>query len=227
MKKYFIIIACAVIVAFMVALFSGCSSSSAISNVSDDRYGVFDGECENFNATLIYGKRETPYKLDGIANELVDFAIISVNFPNKIAENEVVTYSLTAGDKKSSGNLERNPYTNEYMVDTKLALSGDETVNLVVQSDSCEETSLSLTNRSKTWEIDHEKALELGAKSLKEEINAFKKNGGYEIQIKIATQQKTNFGTYYWNFYVISTSGKRHSVLISVSNGEILVKNWI
>lgn len=224
MKKYFVLFACAVVVALMVAMFSGCSLSSSSNNISDTRLGVFDGECESFNATFVYGKRETPYKLDGVANNLVDFAIISVCFPSRIADDEVISYSLTAGTKTANGTLEKNPYTNEFMADTKLSISGSETVSLVLSSNNLEETTLGLVNRSQSWQVNNEKALEIGTSALKDEIQNFK-DSGYEVQAKIVTQQSTNFGTYYWNISITSTSGKSHSVLVDVSKGEILVKN--
>ena len=101
MKKYLIIIGCVALVAFMVALFSGCSLQSNKENVSDIRYGIFDGECEEYNATFVYGIREKPYVLDGISNKGVEGNSLSKNFTENRVTAESMEETRKAGTLRS------------------------------------------------------------------------------------------------------------------------------
>lgn len=226
MKKYLIIIGCVALVAFMVALFSGCSLQSSKENVSDIRYGIFDGECEEYNATFVYGIREKPYVLDGISNKGVEFGIITVVFSNRPSENETVSYSLKIGDETYSGTLEKSPYSNEYMADIGKLATEDSKMFLSVCVGSEEETTTKLDNKSKLWQISSSKAKEIGLKALKSNIEKIEnEKQNYEIYVKIISQQQTNFGKYYWNVSIVSEKGEKHSVLFSTNSEDILVKN--
>lgn len=226
MKKYLIIIACVTLVAFMVALFSGCSANSTTNNISDLRYGIFDGECEEYNASFVYGMRETPYNLDGISNKKVEFGIITVVFSSKIPDTETVTYSLKIDGETISGNLEKSPYSNEYMADVGKLCSDSSSLFLSIGREGEETTEISLTNRSNSWKINYSKAQELGLNALDAEISKFEEsNLSYEIYVKIISQQQTNFGKYFWNISIVSSKGDKHSVLFSTESEDILVKN--
>lgn len=226
MKKYLIIIACVTLVAFMVALFSGCSANSSENCISDLRYGIFDGECEEYNASFVYGMREKPYYLDGVSNKKVEFGIITVVFSSKPADNETVTYSLKLDNEIISGELEKSPYSNEYMADVGKLCSEDSIVSLKVSVSNENGTEVNLTNKSKSWTISCSKAQELGLEALKTNIERFDKDGKtYEVYVKIISQQQTNFGKYYWNVSVVSKDGEKHSVLFSTESEDILVKN--
>lgn len=226
MKKYLIIIGCVALVAFMVALFSGCSLQSNDENISDIRYGIYDGECEEYNATFVYGMREKPYILDGTSNKGVEFGIITVVFSNRPSENETVSYSLKIGEGTYAGTLEKSPYSNEYMADIgKLASNSDEmTLSISVGSEA--EETIKLDNKSNSWQISSSKAKEIGLKALKANIDKLEnEKQNYEVYVKIISQQQTNFGKYYWNVSIVSSKGEKHSVLFSTENEEILVKN--
>lgn len=227
MKKYLILFASLSLIVFMVFLFGGCTFSSANeNNISDLRQGIYDGQCEEYNATFVYGTRENPYLADGVANKMVEFGIISVIFETKPTENETTEFLLEIDGKKTvSGTLEKSPYTNEYMADIGATVPDGSTLKLIVKLNG-EEISVPLTNQNTSWQINSSKAYEIGKNALKNEIAEIKNNNqSYELHIKITTQQETNFGKYYWQVTVISSSGKKHNVLFSPQSEEILLKN--
>lgn len=232
MKKYLIIFAFITMAAFMVALFSGCSDGVGTnnSNVSDVRYGIFDGECEEYNATFVYGMRENPYNSDGISNKNVEFGILSVVFLERIDEKETVNFSLTINDNTINGKLEKSPYTSEYMADIGTTCPDDATISLKISlasnDNSSSDKSITLTNQNLSWEINYENAYKIGTEALSEEVKALNKSKtGYEVYVKIITQQQTNFGTYFWAVSIVSTSGEKHTVIFTPHSEEILVKN--
>ena len=87
------------------------------------------------------------------------------------------------------------------------------------------EIKLTLEKRSENWEINFEKALKIGKNALKDEISEMSKNGSIEYYLKIISNNKTNFGTYFWAFTAISENGEKHTVIFSPTNEAILVKN--
>lgn len=226
MKKYFKIFLSVAIVTLMIAMFSGCSNESSLTaGVSDDRYGIFDGKNENFNATFVYGMRENPYRADGISNKTVEFGIISVTFSTPLETNATITYQLQIADNTISGTLEKSPFTNEYMADIGIKCKDNSALSLKLSYEGKEEV-ITLENKNSSWNIDHKKAHEIGIEALSSAIKNFEKqNVCYEIYVKIISEQETNFGTYYWTVSVIGTNGDKHSVVFGVNSDEILVKN--
>lgn len=225
MKKYLVLFGCLSLIAFVVMLFGGCTTENTKEKVSDMRYGIFDGSCENYNATFVYGMRENPYLLDGNANKTVEFGIISVCFNEKLKETDIVNYSIKINDKTLTGKLEKNPYSNEYMADIGMICSDDSSISLSINVNDKDANTIEMENKNSSWEINSEKALDIGLEALKDNLESIKKkNENYEIQVKISTQQNTNFGKYYW-VVTIASKTEKHNVIFTTQSEEILVKN--
>ncbi|MDD4110710.1 MAG: hypothetical protein PHS54_04070 [Clostridia bacterium] len=225
MKKYLLLL----FIVPMFFLFVGCALSLNKNEnyISDIRYGIFDGECEKYSITFVYGLRENPYYPDGVANEKVEFGIISVIFQEKIEDNETVYYSLKINDNVITGTLEKSPYTNQYMADIGKICENTDTLVLDVYFESdTTSTPLNLTNKNKDWDLDYNDAFSNGTTALSNEIKEFIKNEkSYEIQVKILNEQQTNFGVYFWSVTIISSSGDKHNVVFGTDSTDILVKN--
>lgn len=225
MKKVYIascVTICLLILAFLL-VGCGTQNNNVSDNLSDARYGVFDARNEQLSTTFIYGERENPYKPDGTSNNKVNFGIISVTFSQKQTEN-VFDFTLKTGDKTFTGQLEKSPFTDEYLADIGSQITTNEPIELTLQLPSGD-VNLTLEKRSENWEIDFDKALKIGENALKDEINKMTKNGSMEYYLKIISNNKTNFGTYFWAFTAISENGEKHTVIFSPSNDTILVKN--
>ncbi len=225
MKKIYIA-SCITICLFILAfLLVGCGrqNNNVPDNLSDARYGIFDAQNEQLSTTFIYGERENPYKPDGVSNSRVNFGIISVVFPQKQTENEF-EFTLKSGDKTFTGKIEKSPFTEEYLADIGSQITTNEPIELTLKLPTGE-TKLTLEKRSENWEINFEKALKIGENALKDEIREMSKNGSIEYYLKIISNNKTNFGTYFWAFTAISENGEKHTVIFSPTNEAILVKN--
>ncbi len=229
MKKYLIVFLSASIITLMVFMFSGCANNSSNQEfISDIRYGIFDGQNESYCATFTYGIRENPYKADGISKNTVEFGILSIVFNKTLSDETIVNFSIKINDDTITGLLEKNPYSNEYMVDIGTICSDNANISIEISLSDQELTNktLQLKNINSTWGINYLKALEIGNNEFKKLIDNYKKNNtSYEIFLKISTQQETNFGVYFWTFSIISELGEKHNIVFSVNNGEILVKN--
>ena len=222
MKKFYFYSCLGIICLITALILVGCGSSSlnVKDNLSDARYGVFDGKNDDFNATFIYGERENPYSPDGINNNLVDFGIISVVFNEKPTVDNP-TFTLKTETKIYSGELEKSPFTDEYMADIGERIFDDNILEFTI--DGYEKINLDRKNNS--FEIDFEQALKIGEEGLKDEIKQMTKNGKTEFYLKIIYNNKSNYGQYFWAFSVIGEDGTKHNIIFSTNNGEILVKN--
>ena len=225
MKNYIIGFICLSIIVFVTMLFVGCNNTTNSENISDLRYGIFEGQNENFNATFLYGIREEPYRADGVSSSVkIEFGIITVTFENRIDENKVITYLLVIDENEYSGEMEKSPYSDDYMANIGKICNKNSSITLSIKVGDQEET-IELENVSLNFELDYEKAMEIGLDALSENISEIEKNNeSYEIYVKILSDQKYNFGKYYWGVSVVSPS-QRHNVLISTSTQEILLKN--
>lgn len=225
MKNYLIIFGSLSLIVFAIFLFSGCTGTTNENNLADIRTGIYDGECEDFNATFVYGMRETPYQSNGVANKLVEFGIISVVFESK-PKQETIQYSLKLnGDKTFSGELEKNPFSNEFMADVGFSIEPNSSLSLTLSIDG-EEKEVVLQNKSNSWTIQSQEALEIGTNAFKDEIATYTKNKEtYELFVKIISQQQTNFGKYYWSVSIVTSSGKKHNVVFTTESPELLLKN--
>lgn len=228
MKKIVITLSTVCLVAFMLFLFSGCTSTNYNNLLSDVRYGVFDGQCEDYSVTFTYGLREKPYFPDGIANEKVEFGIVSVVFTDSFSVDKTVYYSIKINENVTSGTLEKSPYTDQYMADIgKICSDGDEiSIEIYFGDEIVDVDSISLKNKSADWEVDYKKAMNEGITALSAEIENMTQNKlTYEIQVKILNEQETNFGVYFWSVTLISSDGDRCNVVLDTTTADILLKN--
>lgn len=224
MRRIYIILALTFVLVISSLFMVGCGSKSinVSDNLSDVRFGVYDGKNSSIIATIIHGERENPYSPDGFANPRINFAIVSVSFSQKRLE-ESFKFELTDGDKTYSGTLEKSPFSNEYLADLGNLITSNEVSLTVITED--EQINLSLTNKSLNWTIDSSKALEIGENALKQEIKNLQNQGSCEYYLKIISDNKSNFGSYFWAFTVISETGSKHNVVFSPYSDTILVKN--
>lgn len=225
MKKFYLASFITIFVLIVAMLLVGCGSqnTNVNANLSDSRYGVFDAKNEQISATFIYGERENPYKPDGISNSNVNFGILTIVFPEKQTESEF-EFTLKTDDKTYTGKVEKSPFTDEYLADIGSQITANSPIELTLKLPDGE-TKLSLEKRSEDWQINFDKALKIGENALKDEISDMSKNGRIEYYLKIISNNKTSFGTYFWAFTAISENGEKHTVVFSPSSDIILVKN--
>ena len=188
-------------------------------NLSDSRYYVFDGECETYFATLIFGKRETPYYADGISNENVEFGIIEVMFFNKKTE-ETISCKLDIDNLSYNVILEKNPITFSYMTDLEKIYNQNSTIYLTV-----EDQVVNLENQTKNWQINFQKALHVGINTFKDFIISSKKNNlNTEFYLKIIGKANSYENKFFYWCFSIKGENISKSCAIDVETGEVLTK---
>ena len=228
MKKFLITVAS--IVTASVGLLSFLQPTEyalALKNLSEVRYNLFEGKNESMVATLMTGEREDPYSLNGIAEGMVDFGIVTVKF--LVDTNNLMgtpTYKLTVDDDYYEGELQENPFENNFVVDIGEQVSTNSQVYLLVEWDTLYET-LKLEPISTGWEVDYKKALEIAVEDIAEQnLKTLIKEGklNAEVQIQIIGDPQGILDEYYWyvNFY--GRDGSVINLVINPLTGEIISK---
>lgn len=222
MKKFSLFLILAVFISALFLVGCGSPNNNIWANLSDVRFGVYDGKNESFIASFVYGKREQNYAADGQCSTLTDFGIITVDLLTKYDKTEI-PFTLTTSEKTYSGSLEKSPYNSQFLADIGKQITTNEPLTLTLNINN-NEISLELIKKSEDFEIDYAQALNIGKDALNDEI-AKNNSSHMEFQLKLISQNEIEFGKYFWQFILITEDGEKHSVTFSTMNPEILVKN--
>ncbi|MDD4211494.1 MAG: hypothetical protein PHC46_03820 [Clostridia bacterium] len=201
-----------------------------LKNLSEVRYNLFQGDNEKLNATFMTGEREETYILNGVATELIDFGIITLNFKEpQTARFGVPTYKLTIGDNYYEGEFEKSPFNVNYVADIGIKMPDDSQVYLLVEWDDLYET-LKLDPISPNWEINWEKALEIGMENIagtnfEELISEGKLNA--EVHLIIIGDPQGITDKYYWYISIYGQAGSTIELVIDPMTGELISKRVV
>ena len=220
MKKRAILMS---IFSLMAVLFFGCGKTTADyvkENVAEITKTFYFAENENFYITLASGQREKEYLLDGRAQPLTDFALLSVTFFDDIP-SEIINVEVTIDEEKRQVEMEYNSMTNSFLADLELLLNENEQI-AVKYADQ----TLTLENLSKNFVIDWQQALNIAIKELKTEIEKEKKyaNLNAEVYLKVLDKKANKFDNFFWCFTILNVKNESFSVIISTTDGSVLAK---
>lgn len=223
MKLFFLI--------FLASLtFFGCSSNTEKylrQNTAELREYLYEGSVDGVSASLIFGKREKNYIVNGYATELVEFGVLTFDVPKDIQIDETIAkYVVTIGTTRYSGDLQKNPFENTLVADIKKNISGVQSVTAkIIAGEFVKEIKLVCINEN--WKIKSADVYSLVAKAFKNDFAKMISNNSFagELYIKIINDSDENTSDYYWYVCVIGRTGGRLSLIVSPKTGEILAVN--
>ena len=222
MKKGFYLLP--IICVFIFGLV-GCSSVDASSylksNISEDCTCYFVGETNNFYVNMFSGKREQPYKLDGISNKTVDYTIVSVQKKGDISFNEL-QYCVEIDNQTYEGAFKPNPYDNTLDADLEILVDPNSKVYVYIKL--VEETEVaSLNNISNNFSVSSSTALDIAA----DEVVSQKPDLGlsltYECFIQVLNKDDSAH-VYFWIVNIVSSNGDMFNIIIDTATGQVLAK---
>ena len=226
MKKKFLIIAMLLITLFG---FTACGKSklNLYDYVIEERDALFTACDELYSVSLSFGKRESDYDFDGIVNDKVDFAILTLNRNNnQTLANDTYTYEVSFGENLHNGFLTKNETNNSYSADLEIAMPTDVEINVKISfTGYCFNKTLSET--SSKFNIDKNTAINIANNELIENVNNLleDKNVKIEVVIKLIKDfSHSDVENYYWYVGVVSTNGNTLGILIDANNGDIIAK---
>ena len=223
MKLFFLI--------FLASLtFFGCSTNTEKylrQNTAELREYLYEGSSDGVCASLIFGKREKNYIVNGYATELVEFGVLTFDVPKDIQIDETIAkYVVTVGTTRYSGDLQKNPFENTLVADIKKNISGVQSVTAkIIAGEFVKEIKLVCINEN--WKIKSADVYSLVAKAFKNDFAKMINNNSFagELYIKIINDSDENTSDYYWYVCVIGRTGGRLSLIVSPKTGEILAVN--
>lgn len=213
-----------------VSVFGGCFSNKyynlTLNKLSEVRYNLYEGENDQICVTLMSGKREEDYVINGYNTKLVDFGVLTFKVKNEdYAKFDKAKFVLLVGTKRYDGDLEKNPFDGSFVTDIgKIIDSNEQIFAKIMMGDFIGETTLANVNNS--WTVNYEEALKIACKELKGQLDKFMENGEFagEGYIKIINDLEAKINTYYWYVNFVNRKGENIAVIIDPNTKEILAK---
>lgn len=190
-------------------------------SMSEITHTYFAGRNGDDRASISVGKREEPYKIDGIHNKELDFSLITLSLAQP-KEDNTLKATLTVNGKDSEILLDLHPVYHSYMVDIGYCLKDNDEVKLTFGN-----KVIVFSNISKDFAINYEKALEIAQNTLIDEISDRTNNDILEGEcyLQVLNEISPNFDDMFWCFTLVGKDKKVFRVIISVVDGSILAEN--
>lgn len=197
----------------MTGLF-GCGSAGYMNNVSEIRENIFIGETDNFEVNIFSGKRENPYKADGIADKMMPYFLVIIELKFESEADKVLNVDVKIGNETYKKSITKDVFRDKYIFDFgKLNISGDITVNLQIDLHN---EDVAMSDLSKDLTKTYLQVLEEAMVLLQEKYNETNISGKYEceIYIKLCYKKFMNYERLYWYVAILDTRGNISSVMI-------------
>jgi len=224
-KKLFIFTLCAM----CLCLFTACGASKIDLNeyIIEERTNLFTACDDMYSVTLSSGMREMDYNLDGIKNDMLEFAVLTLarNDGEPLA-NDTYNYSITIGEDILTGTLDKSQVDNTYSIDLERGIPNDSNVNVNITFTGYT-FSQDLSNTSADFSVDMKTAIDIANKELANDVKDIL--SGNNVKIEVVTKILKDYSTeelkrYYWYVGVVSTNGDILGVLIDANSGEVIAK---
>ena len=215
----------------IVSVFSLTACGKSKINLADylieERNTLFTANDELYSATLSSGLREKDYNFNGVVDEKVDFAILTLSRnDNQPLANDTYIFIVTVNGNAHTGFLEKNETNNSYSTDVGIKVANTDEVSVQI-SFTGYTFNQALINTSSSFSVDTSTAIDIANKELKEELKNITsdKNVKIEAVMKILKDNSnTELQNYYWYVGVISTNGETLGILIDANSGNIIAK---
>jgi uncharacterized protein Veg len=223
MKRKFL---CAVAaIAALTGLLAACGSGEVdkeiLNNISDLRTNVYTAKSESVEVTVLTGRRETPYKIDGISEVKTDYTVISIKPAEPPSPERSYSYTLVNGKNKYGGEFTPHPFGATYTAEIARQLTGEAT--LTVTSDQLTE-ELTLEPHFEAGMLEWDEALAKGVSAVQDEVRGMYVDGklNAEVYVQFIGDPLQNGGGYFWYIAVSGQNGKTYAALLDPVTGEIL-----
>ena len=218
-------------VLFVFSLCSGCSiklKDMVRDNLSEIVDYVVSGEVDNIRITLMSGKRENIYKLNGISEELVPYSILTVCSNGNIDIKEV-KYTIFVGVNKYEGIMENNPYDDSWVADLKRTVDYKENISVDIYIDDSK-YSTKLNRIDNDWITNSTMIIDdILIANYEEQVKHFIKDNKFmgEVYLKLIQDYDKHSSRFYYYVSIQGRDNSSMSLLISPKTSEVLASNLI
>ncbi|HEY8423421.1 MAG TPA: hypothetical protein VIL23_01510 [Clostridia bacterium] len=208
----------------------GCGSkipAEIKKNLSEIRVNIYEFSNDNMSVNIITGEREEPYVLDGTANGMVEYTVITFTpeDPDNISSEITYKYTLKTGKKDYTGTFTLHPFGNSYAAEIgeKIDLKSVQLIITAQKDDwKFEENAVIesiLTDEMMNWE----EALKIGAEALKKATQSMydKNKLKAEVYVKLLCDPLGKTSDHFW-YVAFADGNKIVSALMDPVSKEIL-----
>ncbi len=212
---------CAVLAAIMTAatvwFFCACNADG-MENVSERRSNYFtsaeaDGGSSGMTVVAVSGVRETPYTLDGRAEKLKPYTLITV-VPTEFDVDAVYTYKAVTPSGEFGGTLAVHPFAASYSAEFESETTGAFTVEVKLGSAAAKFEMTTLVTDDM---LDCARAVAAAKSELKP-------TGEYEIRARIIKNPIETDPIVCWHVSFYTADGKQCGVLLDPATAKVLAK---
>lgn len=211
MKKYFAFL----FILILPLALTGCRDNSLKNLMSEVTNDYYFADCELYSLSISVGKRENPYLIDGIHNNVVDFSLITLKIKENLANANGLSCKLIVDEKEHNVMLVYNPVANAYMFDLGFALSSKAEIKFDY-SGICAEPQLI----SKDFKVSSSEAIKIAQNMLRQNKEIMSQGEGY---LKVVCENGK--APMFWYFSYVSANNKSYNIIISVEDGSILASD--
>lgn len=198
-----------------------------LDNIAEIREFVLYGTEQELSVTLMCGKRESEYKIDGFASELIPFGVITITLSEDyMGDVDTSSFVLFVGTQKFEGELQKNPFDGTFVADIGKIIDRSQNVSIDVYLNG-EKESIKLKDIGEEWSVCVQDCVDILLDNFADEITGFVYDGEFqgEVYLKIIDDYDRFKSTFYYYVFVVDRAGSSISMLISPINGEILASN--
>ncbi len=203
MKKYLL----SFIFIFGLFCLCGCQKNDLKNNISEKTEIYFFARSGGEIGSISVGKREENYIINGNHTKNVDFSLVILRF-NNVFDKEIEA-EINVNNKTDKITLELNPLNSTYMTDLGYALKESDIITI-----NYGDYNFEFENISKDFNVDSEKAIELGQKHLEDVVSDLTNRNSFdgECYLKIMTKDDK----LYWVFTIVDTKSNEYNLIINV-----------
>lgn len=198
-------------------MFAGCSKTGYENNISEIRENIFIGESEHFEISVYVGKREDPYKADGVANKMTQYFLVVIEPKFDTTEDDIMNTNVIIKGQIYAKSLTKDIFRDKFIYDfVNLKAAENFTINVQVLSYDEDVAMLEmLTAGMKTYT----EALTEAMVMLKDKFEATKDEKKYscEIYVRLSYSKFMSDKRLYWHVSILDRQGNITGVIIDVN----------
>ena len=209
---------------FFCMFFVGCHQDvlkQCQPKISDERQNYFEGESQNYYVSFSSGIRESPYILNGKSEQKVEFGVVTIK-PKNFSGDESITYNVCVNNDEYIGEFERSPYDDTYAGDINKKVDDDCVLVIKINNGSGEEMA-TMTNISKSFKINSQKALLIAINEVGDKFSSLKQKD-FEIYIKIVADFTNKISEKYYLVMFLDVDGNSLNVIVNPTTCECEIK---
>ncbi|MDR0462273.1 MAG: hypothetical protein LBG88_03000 [Christensenellaceae bacterium] len=226
-KKFLVCAGLAVIVAVgSVIILNGIQKdnlyNTALKNVAEARYYMKSAKGGNTTVQFVVGKRENPYKQDGVTSAPTAFALVNVTGDDTLKALSQIEGTINIGQDQFPVTLLQNPYNPlnfscdiVSQINREVSPSEDVELTLFI-TDSKTSTYFKLENAFGEDAISWDKALQVATAKVGDKL----KGQAFESYITIMDNVAQDSGAF-WYVQFITGEGKTHYCVVAPDGSAI------